>query len=176
MALTQAIKDLLNRFADSQPALRSPRGAPYAQSNPQLGTVLDAALDADGHTAVIPVTYQELNAAGTGVAKLFGDAIPDNAIIERVWYEVLTAFSGNGDDASTIKLGLEDQDDDVKAASALGTGWTAGIKEGIQVGTAATMLKLSANRRLAGTWTAGGTDTALDAGVMNVYVRWAPGT
>jgi len=119
------------------------------------------------------VDYTLLNASG--FPALFGVAIPDNAIVVRSFYDVITTFAGDGDDGSTIKIGIEDQDDDVKAAVAINdvsNPWDVGIKEGIQVNTAATMVKLSASRSLAVTWTAGGTDTALTAGQMVVFLEY----
>jgi len=44
MSLSTVIKSLLNKFADTQPALRL-ADKPLESSNPQLGDVLDAALD-----------------------------------------------------------------------------------------------------------------------------------
>lgn len=44
MKLSQAIKTLLNKFADSQIALRLP-GEPLEKSNPQLGDALDGLSD-----------------------------------------------------------------------------------------------------------------------------------
>jgi len=129
------------------------------------------------------VGFAALNAATTGVAALFGTAIPDNAIIKQVYYDVVSTFIDNGTagdaDSATIKIGLEDQDNDVLAAVAISDGgnpFDAGIHAGIQVGTAATMIKLSAARQLAVTWTAGtGDSTALTAGAMNVFVEWVQG-
>jgi hypothetical protein len=132
-----------------------------------------------GATAInvqrISVGFAALNTAGDGVAALFGTAIPDNAIIIRTYFDVATSFSGDGDSASTLKVGLEDQDNDVKAAAALST-FAAGLVEGIQTGTMASSIKLSAARQLAVTWDIGGTDTALDAGAMDVFIHWVQGS
>lgn len=125
------------------------------------------------------VGYAALNSAGTGVAALFGSALPDNAIVTRTWIDVTTTFAGNGDDGSTLKIGSEDQDNDVVAAVAISNGanpWDAGLHEGIQDGTAAAMVKLTAARQLAVTWTAAGTDTALAAGSMEVFVEYVEST
>lgn len=46
MALDKKVKDLLNKFADSMPALRIP-DEPYEKSNPKLGDILDDALKAE---------------------------------------------------------------------------------------------------------------------------------
>ncbi len=129
------------------------------------------------------VLYSDLNTATTGVAFLTGPTIPNNAIIKQVYYEVLTTFVDNGTagnaDSATIKLGIEDQDNDELAAVAISDGgnpFDAGIHAGISVGTAATMLKLSAARQLAVTWTAGtGDSTALTAGSMDVFIEYVVG-
>lgn len=131
----------------------------------------------DGATKVqrVSVGFAALNTAGTGVAALFGTAIPDNAVIRQVYFDVTDSFSGDGDSASTLQLGIEDQDDDTKAAAALST-YALGIVAGIQTGAAANMTKLTAARQLAVTWTAGGTDTALDAGAMEVFIEYVEST
>lgn len=188
MALSAEIVKLLNDFAESQPALRLPT-EPWGKSNPKLGDALSGAIT-EAQTAgtdaaaaavagaprltTVSVDYTDLSAAGTGVAALLGTAIPDAAIIKKVWYEVTDSFVGDGDNASTVKMGLEDQDDDVAAAAALSS-WAAGLDDGIQDGSAANMLKLTADRQLAVTWTAGGSDTDLTAGHVEVYIEWTPG-
>lgn len=129
------------------------------------------------------IGYAALNTATSGVKLNVGTAIPDNSIITRVFYEVLTTFADNGtagdQDTSTLKLGIENQDDDVKASVSIADGanaWDAGLHEGIQDGTAANMLKLSAARQLAVKWTAGsGDSTALTAGSMDVFVEYVEG-
>lgn len=130
------------------------------------------------------VGYAALNAATTGVAALFGSAIPDNAVIVRAYYDVTTTFQDNGSagdaDSATIKIGVEDQDNDVVAAVTIANGanaWDSGLHEGIQDGTAAAMVKLTAARQLAVTWTAGsGDSTALTAGAMEVFVEYVQST
>ena len=121
------------------------------------------------------VGFAALNTATSGVAALFGTALPDNAVVVRSFYDVVTTFAGNGDDGSLIKFGIEDQSADVKASVAISNGanaFDAGLHEGLQVNTAASMVKLSAARQLAVTWTAGGTDTALTAGSMVVFLEY----
>lgn len=123
--------------------------------------------------ARVTVDYTDLNTAGTGVAHLEGPTLPDNSIVYQVLVDVTTTFAGDGDDGSTLKIGIEDQDNDTVAAVAISDGanpWDAGIKAAIEVGTAATAVKLSAARQVATTWTAAGTDTALTAGQMDIHV------
>lgn len=135
-----------------------------------MGTVVDQAQ----RVQRVTVGYASLV---DGSAVTFGEYIPDNAIITQVFIDVTTTFVGNVDDSSTIKMGIEDQDDDTVAAVAISNGanpWDAGIKAGIQVDTAATMVKLSARRKLAVTWTSNA-DSALTAGSMDVFISWVQG-
>ena len=75
-----------------------------------------------------------------GVAGSFGlgVSLPDNAIITRSWYHVLTSCTSAD---STAEVSLSIPTDDVAgiaAATAISTtNWDAGIHEGIQTGTAA---------------------------------------
>lgn len=146
------------------------------------GKVLESMLsDTNSATRLqkFSVGFADLNTAGDGVPALFGVAIPDGAIIKRVFYDVTTTFGGDGDDSSLISMGLEDQDNDVVIAVAIktaGDAWDLGLHEGIQDGTAATMIKLTAARQLAVTVDYAATDAVLDAGAMDVYVEWVPGT
>lgn len=138
-----------------------------AAKDADLGTILDQAV----RVQRISVAYSDLT---DGSAVLFGTAIPDNALIKKVWYYVNTTFVGDTDDSSTIKMGLEDQDNDVLVAVAISAGgnpFDAGGHDGVQDGAGANMIKLSAARQLAVTWTSNA-DSALTAGSMEVYVEW----
>jgi hypothetical protein len=53
-ALDPKVKDLLNKYADSQPALRLP-GEPYGTSNVKLGDVIEAA--ATQYTPAVPADW-----------------------------------------------------------------------------------------------------------------------
>lgn len=69
-----------------------------------------------------------------------GVDLPDNAVITRSWYEVVTTFTSSGDVAS-VGLGIASDDAQGIAAftliSSSGNEWDAGYHEGIQTGTAA---------------------------------------
>jgi hypothetical protein len=128
------------------------------------------------------VTAAQLVAAGTGVALPGGGTIPDNSIIVKAWYEVKTTFAGDGDDSSTISIGVEDQDVDLVAAAAIKTGtpWDA---TGVVIETLAsdiddpsTFIKTSAARQIAVTLDIVSTDTTLSAGEMTVTCLYIPGT
>lgn len=66
MALTQAQKDLLNKFADSQPALQEP-GKPASEAGIKLGDLLDAGSNpvAANVPAFAPATSADLTGADT---------------------------------------------------------------------------------------------------------------
>jgi hypothetical protein len=72
---------------------------------------------------------------------VFGDAVPDNALIVRSWYEVITTLTSGGADAATVALGVETVDEGgIVVAIAISDGsnpWDAGLHEGIQDGTVA---------------------------------------
>ncbi len=105
----------------------------------------------------------EIGSIGLGVS------LPDNAIVTRSWYEVLTTFTSSTD-AATVAISIPT--DDVAgivaatAISAEGNIWDAGKHEGIQLGTAASMSeKTTAAREL--TLTIG--TEALTAGKLILY-------
>lgn len=143
------------------------------------GKIDDLAVDVDKISNVngavklqrIDVGFAALNAAGSGVAALFGVAIPANCLIIRTYIDVTESFGDDGTEISTIKIGLEDQDDDVLASDTLDA-LAEGLVEGIQVGTMAAALKLSAPRQLAVTFTESGAEIVLDAGAMSVFVEY----
>jgi len=95
---------------------------------------------ADGlHAKRIARATYDFGVSG-GVAGSFGlgVSLPDNAIITRSWYHVLTSCTSAD---STAEVSLSIPTDDVAgiaAATAISTtNWDAGIHEGIQTGTAA---------------------------------------
>lgn len=101
-----------------------------------------------------------------------GVTLPDNAIITRSWYEVLTTFT-SATDAGTIALSVPVNDvAGIKAAVAISNGanpWDAGIVEGIQDGTAAAFsVKTTAVREL----TADVAVEALTAGVLVLFCEY----
>ena len=126
------------------------------------------------------VTAAQLVTATSGVAKgIFGaTSIPDNSIIVGGFVDVITTFAGNGDDSSTISIGLN-SGVDVVAAVAIkdgGNPWDAGLHDVIPDSTGSTALKLSAARDLSVTWTAVATDTTLAAGEMDIVLFYIVGS
>lgn len=118
-----------------------------------------------------------------------GVYLPDNAIVTRAWYEVVSTFTSAGADAGTIALSVQTADD-IVAAVAISNGanpWDAGL-HGTKVGSGArsgnaetalvandsdvaTMVKLTAIRQL----TATVATQALTAGKLNLYVEYVLG-
>jgi hypothetical protein len=121
------------------------------------------------------ITAAQLVSSGSGVALLSGVALPVGAIVTRSFIHVSTSFAGNGDSGSTIKIGIQDQSVDVHASAALST-YSGGMVEGVSTGTAANMKIIATTaKQLAVTWTIGGTDTSLSAGLMEVYLEYVNG-
>lgn len=93
--------------------------------------------------------------------------LPDNAVVKQVWVDVLTSVTGGYNSSVAVKAQTTA---DLYAATAVGS-VTAGIKAGVPVGTAATMIKLTADRTLKATIS----NDSLTAGVFNAYVEYVLG-
>ena len=83
MALEKLTKDLLNKFAEQQPALND-RSKPRGQSEIQLGDLID---ESHGAVRSKSVTYTPASDGGTtGASYSIKDgAVPAGAIITRAW-------------------------------------------------------------------------------------------
>ena len=83
MSLSAKVKELLNKFADTQVALND-RDLPRGQSQVQLGDLLD---EAHGSLRSVSVTYTPASDGGTlGTTYSLGSSsIPAGAIITRAW-------------------------------------------------------------------------------------------
>ena len=71
-----------------------------------------------------------------------GVDLPDNAVITRAWYEVVTTFTSGGTDAVALGIGIPTDDAQglvafTSISSDVGDVWDAGYHEAIQTGTAA---------------------------------------
>jgi hypothetical protein len=101
------------------------------------------AQSADGlHAKRIARATYDFAADGGAVGSIgLGVTLPDNAVIVRSWYTVLTTFT-SADDSATVAISIPTDDiAGIVAATAISAGgnvWDAGHHEGIQVGTAAT--------------------------------------
>ena len=108
--------------------------------------ILLSAGGVNGNTFKLVATaiFDATGGKATGAYAL-GVTIPDNGIIAKGFGDIITAFVSTGG-TGTIKLGSEDQDDDLLAAVDADT--LAGIFDLIPVGTVATMIKMTAAREL----------------------------
>jgi hypothetical protein len=113
---------------------------------------------------VASFSYAELNTAGTGVAVESSVVIPANSIILSATMNFTEEFSGDGDSASTLALQVEVAGD-IQNATALGD-----FGLGTEVGYDRQLTSVA--RPLSMTWAAGGTDTELDAGAVDLYVLY----
>ena len=104
----------------------------------------DAVYGSDGNlqTRIARATYDFAVDGGThNTAYDMGISMPDNAVITRAWYEVITTFQSGGSDAVKMSIGLPTDDANAiiafTAISTTGDVWDAGDHEAIQTGTAA---------------------------------------
>ena len=135
--------------------------------------VLAPSMGADGlhFKGVARATFDATAGKAIGAHGL-GVTLPDNAIVTRDWYEVITTFT-SATDAATIALGVPtDAAAGIVAAIAISNGgnpWDAGNHEGIQAGAAANFLaKLTAARELTATVAV----EALTAGKLILYCEY----
>ena len=102
-------------------------------------------------------------ATGTYILDL---TLPTNAIIQRAWYEVTTAFTGVG---ASVALGITTDDTNgILAPTAVGS-LGVGFGDGIQDGAAANFSNETAAYRTIEAVVSG---AALTAGVLDLYVRY----
>jgi hypothetical protein len=103
-----------------------------------------------------------------------GVDLPDNAVITRAWYEVITTFQ-SGTDAALIGIGLPTDDAQgivAFASISSGTPFDAGYHEAIQTGTAANFsIKTTAARAV--TFNVASTaDGDLTAGALVLFLEY----
>lgn len=104
MGLSQALKDMLNKFADTQIALRTPE-LPLGASNPMLGDALEAAYASA--EKVVSGTYDFATHGGTVGTKNLGLALPAGAIVTRLWTDALTPMTSGGLATVAIEVGAD---------------------------------------------------------------------
>lgn len=113
--------------------------------------LIDAAYQRSGRA--ISATY-DFAVDGGAISDIgLGVFLPDNAIVTRAWYEVITTLESAGADGATIAITIPTDDvAGIVAATAISAGgnvWDAGLHEAIQDGTAAAMsVKTTAVREL----------------------------
>jgi len=112
MALDSRIKELLNKFADSMPALRIP-GEPLASSNPMLGDIMEEALD--GGTAIDQTARDAASDAQDDATQALTDAATAQSTAEDAENQAYTAGTP-GDWATTAPATLKAAVDRLAAA------------------------------------------------------------
>lgn len=120
MGLSASIRNMLNKFADTQPALQLP-GQPAGTANtanPKLGDLMADALNSQIRTAdclydfaanggaISTINLQKLTQSQQpqGVTITLPILIPAGAIITKVYTDVLTALASGG--ASTVAVAV----------------------------------------------------------------------
>ena len=103
MALETKTKELLNKFADSQPALND-RDKPFGQSQIKLGDLLDQAHGGIRSASVLYTASKDGLTAGETYS-LSGDSIPVGAIITRAWIAENVALAGGVGASLDITIG-----------------------------------------------------------------------
>ena len=150
-----------------------------------VATIQAAAVDetmlssyaADGlHTKrIAKATYSYAEHGGTVSTIGLGVTLPDNAIVVRTFYEVITTLTSNSaNDAATISFDIPTDDAaGLVAATAISAGtntWDAGYHEGIQDGTAAAFaVKTTATRELSVTI---GVEDIDAAGIVDFFCEY----
>ena len=145
-------------------------------------TALEGAYDhttdgANKRTRLAVGTFDYSDKSDTGTHLIFGSTdIPDNAIIIDAWIDVITAFTDDGANTTTIGVGVEGVGagaEDIKIASAIGTDYTVSIKdEGNLDFSKATPVKLTAARDITLNIVLGGVATAMQTGKMKIYLLY----
>lgn len=130
------------------------------------------AKDAKGNVAVsksVEGIFDVVLQGGAIAVYELGALVPAGAIIRQAYYEVLTTFVTAGSDAGTIALKAGSTTLVTAVAVSDGSNpWDAGIKACIQVGTAATMSKISTDSNL--TLTIAG--QIASAGKLRLFVEY----
>ena len=97
-----------------------------------------------------------------------GHVVPDNSIVERAFFEVITEPVSSGSTA-TVALSVESAND-IKTATDEDS-LTVGLYEGVSTGTMATAIKTTANREITLTIAS----EALTAGKIVLYLDYRDG-
>jgi len=154
MALSSQVKQILNKFALSQPALQTP-GLPYPSSSMALGDVLENLSSA----CVVKAQYAVTTASGTVGTHGLGVVLPKNCIVTRLWTDAVTAFDSGGSATVAIEAGSAV----LKSATAFDNAAYVGVDA-----QSLTPVKLAAESELEIVVA----DAALTDGLVNVYVEY----
>lgn len=105
---------------------------------------------ADGLHArrVARATYDFAEHGGTAGTIGLGVTLPDNALIQRVWYKQQTAFTSGG--AATVSFGWAGSTAALTTDQAFNhANYSEALHDGIQLGTVATMTEMTAAKEIA---------------------------
>jgi hypothetical protein len=160
MALDPQIQKMLNKFANTQPALQIP-DQPVAFANPMLGDLLAAALNTLSAAQDGTYTYS-VAVAGPGNYSLGSMNIPAGAIITEVLTDVTTALASSG--SATLAIATGTAGADTLVAAQAYSAYTGTQKQTLS----ATVVKTAGGGPLILKIAA----AALTAGVMRVIVSW----
>jgi hypothetical protein len=97
-----------------------------------------------------------------------GIYIPDNAIVTKAYYHVVEQPT-SANSLAQIAIHVNAANDIQTATVITDAKFTAGIKAGIPVGTAATMIKTTAKREITATVSV---EDLTAAGIINIYVEY----
>jgi hypothetical protein len=123
MALDSKVKELLNKFADSQIALNIP-GLPADQSKIKIGDLLD---EAHGAVRSASVSYSFGKDGGViGSIRLDGHLVPAGAIITRAWIAEKANLTGGVGAEIDVKIGATSLTGGPQLLAAI-----AGVKESV---------------------------------------------
>ncbi len=120
------------------------------------------------------VTGAQLTSAGDGVKVYAGALLPDNAIVTRMYFNVDTAITYDGDGLSTIAWGTDAFGDFVTpaAVATLPVPYDT-FRDAGNDGTIGLFFHLTPPSQLYFRWDIGlSTDTVLGGGPINVYMEW----
>ncbi len=168
--------DLIGRqaIADAYFAATSAMRAKFADGFLTEAKLAFPSVDGLHPHRIARATYDFAEHGGAVSVIGLGVTLPDNAIVTRAWYEVLTTcHSPTTPDAATISISIPADDvDGILAAIAISDGtnpWDAGLHEAIQDGTVANFsTKTTAAREISIEIAV----EALDAGNFIVFLEY----
>lgn len=121
----------------------------------------------------VRATYDFAVHGGAVGAKSLGVSLPEGAIIVDSLIDVVTTCTTAGNDAGTMAIHVQSANDIVSAIAVSNGGnpWDAGLHAGVPVGTAATAIKLTADRVVTATIAT----QAFTAGKFHVFLWYVMG-
>lgn len=131
--------------------------------------VADLAAPEVGTSVLISAEFNAAGGLAVGSHNIEGLSLPENAIVTLAWYDVLDAFTSGG--AATIAFSIPTDDaEGIKAATAIGSGFTLGQHACIQTGSVANFSEKTTAERIIQADV--GTD-ALTAGLLRLFVQYS---